>query len=74
MTPKELKEEMRRTIPSKFHDLLPLFLKASADKLPPYRYVDHAIELEDGKRPPFSPLYSISDLKLKALREYLHKH
>lgn len=74
MTPEELEEEMRQKIPSKFHDLLPLFLKASADKLPPHRYVDHAIELEDGKKPPFSSLYSMSDLELKALREYLDEH
>lgn len=74
MSPEELEEEMRQTIPSKFHDFLPLFLKASADKLPSHRYVDHAIELEEGKKPPFSPLYSMSDLELKALREYLEEH
>ena len=33
--------------------------------------VDHAIDLEPGKRPPFRPLYNLSERELTALREYL---
>ena len=33
--------------------------------------VDHAIDLELGKRPPFRPLYNLLVTKLQLLREYL---
>jgi hypothetical protein len=36
-----------------------LFSKKEADKLPPHRYVDHEIPLEDGTKPSFGPLYSL---------------
>ena len=36
-------------VPSQYHDFLSLFTKKGADKLPPHRYVDHEIPLEDDK-------------------------
>ena len=41
-----------------------------ADRLLPVG-VEYAIELEPGKRPPFRPLYYMSPIELKTLREYL---
>lgn len=67
-------EELLKKVPSEYHDLLPLFTKKEADKLPPHRYVDHAIELEEGKKPPFGPLYNMSNLELQALGEYLDEN
>lgn len=67
-------ETLRSLIPPDYHDFLKLFLKKSADRLPPRRYVDHAIELEEGTKPPFGPLYNMSELELKALREYLEEN
>ena len=32
---------------------------------------EHAIELEEGKKPPFQPLYNLSNKELEVLREYL---
>ncbi|KYG39898.1 hypothetical protein M433DRAFT_9657 [Acidomyces richmondensis BFW] len=30
--------------------------------LPPNRVTDHAINIQDGKEPPYSPLYALSEL------------
>ena len=38
-------------VPTQYHDLLPLFAKKGADKLPPHRYVDHEIPI-GGNKPP----------------------
>lgn len=70
----EEKQELYRKIPSEYHDLLPLFTKKEADKLPPHRYIDHVIEIEQGQKPPFGPLYNMSNLELEALWKYLEEN
>ena len=62
----EEREELLNKIPPEFHDLLPLFTKKEADKLPPHRYIDHTIEIQDNKKPPFSPMYNMSNPELQA--------
>ena len=47
-------------VPEYYHDLLLLFGKKGADKLPPHRYVDHEINLEADRKPPKGRMYSIS--------------
>lgn len=49
-------------------------MKIEADRLPPHRYIDHVIEIEDGKKPPFGPLYNMSNLELRALKNYLDEN
>jgi transposase InsO family protein len=53
----------------KFKELFTEGLPETA--LPAHKPWDHHIPLEDGKQPRFGPLYSLSEPKLKALREYL---
>jgi hypothetical protein len=43
-------------------------MKYEANELLPHRYIDHAIDLEDNAKPPFSSLYRISESKLKYLK------
>ena len=38
--------------------------------LPPHRSFDHAIDLQEGTKPPWGPLYALSEKELTALREY----
>jgi hypothetical protein len=66
-------EKLRKIVPPKFHDYLLLFTK-EADKLPPHRYVNHEIPLEDGTKPSCGPLYSMSASELKEVRAWLRKH
>jgi len=74
-SPKEKEEFLQSTIPSQFHNLLPLFQKKNTKRLPPHRGpLNCSINLEEGKSAPFSPLYPMSDLKLQALRAYLNNN
>ena len=61
-------------VPSDYHDLLPLFKKAVADKLPPHRKYDHTIPLKDDFEPPYGPLYSLSRNELLALKEWIQEN
>ena len=61
-------------VPPEYHDYLDVFSKAEADKLPPHRPFDHHITLQDGKTPPFGPIYSLSEKELGVLREYLDEN
>ncbi|KAJ1578391.1 hypothetical protein NDA11_005217 [Ustilago hordei] len=61
-------------IPPEYHQYLDVFSRVKADKLPPHRTYDHQIPLEEGKSPPFGPIYSLSEHELKTLRGYLEEN
>ncbi|SOV04760.1 uncharacterized protein UDID_17177 [Ustilago sp. UG-2017a] len=61
-------------IPQEYHQYLDVFSRVKADKLPPHRTYDHQIPLEEGKSPPFGPIYSLSEHELKTLQEYLEEN
>jgi hypothetical protein len=67
-------EQLRKLVPPEYHDHLLLFTKKEADKLPPHRYIDHEIPLEDGAKPSFGPLYSMSASEFKEVRAWLKEH
>ena len=48
-----------------------VFTPEYANKLPPHREVDHAIDIQPGKEPPYGPIYPLAPAVLKVLREYL---
>ena len=61
-------------VPNQYHDLLPLFTKKEANKLPPHRYVDHAIPLIQDKKPPMGRMYSMSDSELTEVRKWIEEN
>jgi transposase InsO family protein len=61
-------------VPSEYAEFADVFSKESASVLPPRRPYDHKIPLEPGTTPPFGPLYSLSEVELKALDEYLKEN
>jgi hypothetical protein len=61
-------------IPMQYHNFKDVFEKKNADILPEYRPYDCAIELQDGAQPPFGPIYSLSQMELAALREYIDEN
>lgn len=64
-----------KTIPFKYRDLEEVFSEKEADTLPPHRQgVDHSIPLEPGSKPPFGPIYSLSQDGLGVLSDYLKKN
>lgn len=57
------------TVPDEYSDV---FSKDSAAELPKYTSInDHAINLEEGKQPPYRPIYSLGPLELETLKTYI---
>ena len=67
-------EKIKQLLPKEYHDVVLLFKKAITDILPPYQPYDHKIILKEGFTPPFGPIYSLSIIELKALREWLDEN
>ena len=67
-------ETIPEHIPSCYHDFADVFSKAKADELPPRREYDHAVELEPGSSIPYGRIYRLSEVELKALREFLDEY
>ncbi|SYW81988.1 uncharacterized protein UHO2_00473 [Ustilago hordei] len=61
-------------IPPEYHQYLDIFSKTEANKLLLHCTYDHQIPLEEGKSPPFRPIYSLSEHELKTLLEYLEEN
>jgi hypothetical protein len=65
------REELKKTLPPKIHDMIPLFCRREAEKLAPHREgIDHRIDLReqaDGSLPSllWGPLYSMSKGELR---------
>ena len=49
-----------------------VFYKTKAKTLPSHWPLDHAINIKAGKTPPFEPLYNLSELELKVLKNYIN--
>ena len=57
-----------------YHDYLDVFSKIKADQLPEHRPYDHSIVLEDGETPPMGPIYSLSEVELTTLWEFIQEN
>ena len=66
MTKLELATQL---VPSEYHEYLSVFSKEEARTLPPRHYVNHAIPIIEGGKPPFGCMYSMSDQDLKELKQ-----
>jgi len=62
------------SIPPEYQEFANLFHKEEADKLPPHQPYNHTIPLEQGKTPPFGPIYKCSPGELDAIRKYIHEN
>ncbi len=60
--------------PEAYKDFEDVFSLESAGHLPLHEDHDHAINLIDGKQPPYRPIYSLSENKLYILWAYIDKH
>lgn len=71
---KSLKDILKELPPeiSVFEDV---FSPTNAKALAPHREgIDLAIDLQDGKQPPYGPLYPLSPAELEVLREYIQEN
>ncbi len=60
-------------VPSDYKDLIEVFSLEKAAELPTLDGRTHTIELEEGKEPPWGPIYNLVPKELKELRKYLTK-
>jgi hypothetical protein len=58
-------------VPETFQQYIKVLGKELTDKLPDHKPYDHAIDLRDGKQPPWGPMYPLNEMELQALRDYL---
>jgi hypothetical protein len=59
------------SVPVKYHEFADVFNNESAAELPRSGGAEHAIDTTAD--PPFGPLYSLSEVQLRALRDYLQE-
>ena len=60
------------TVSTKYSDYTNVFLSELAAELPEHTGInDHAIELEDSKRPLYGPIFSLGPVELEILKAYI---
>ena len=60
-------------IPEEYADFAETFDEKKAAELPPIDGPTHAIELEEGAKPPHGPIYALAEPEQKALQQYLEE-
>ena len=70
----KLKSDPATKLPEYYKDYLDVFDRKESDKLLLHRPFDCKIPLQEGKEPPYSPLYSISRDELQVVRNYLKEN
>ena len=59
-------------VPAEYSDYSNVFLAENAAKLSENTGInEHAIKLEEGKQPPFEPIYSLGLVELETLKTYI---
>lgn len=73
--PPDLDESLKQKVAPEYHDFLDVFSDIDVQTIPPHRNdYDMKIDLEDGAKPPFGPLYSLSPAEREALTKYLDEN
>jgi hypothetical protein len=68
-------DPLLKRIPEEYQEYLNLFKEElGIEALPQHGPWDHDIPLEEGKEPPFSPIYQMSEADLGTLREYIDEN
>ena len=65
-------DEAPTKVPAEYSDYSDVFSAENAAELPENTGMnEHAIELEEGKQPPFGPIYSLGPVELETLKTYI---
>jgi hypothetical protein len=74
-TSEEERDPLLKQIPKEYHEFVNMFREETGiEALPQHGQWDHDIPLEEGKEPPFSPIYQMSEADLGTLREYIDEN
>ena len=71
---KQENNELNIELPIEYQDFQDIFDKKASEILPPHRPYDHKIPLLPNTQPPFGPIYSLSEIELKTLKEYINEN
>ena len=70
----EGKPDIKITMPEILKEFVEISEEDKAYELPDHEPDDHPIDLKPNKKPPYDPIYSLSEDELTVLRTYLDKH
>ena len=62
------------TVPSEYHDFADIFSKSQANILAPHCSYHLKIYLDEGTASPWGPIYSLSQIELHALRDFIDEN
>ena len=63
--------ELLKNVTWQYRDYQSVFNGQYSDELPPHRSFNHAMDVVEGKEPPWEPIYALSEKELEVLRTYL---
>ena len=72
--PTPTQQKSTTLLPTKYQEFQDVFNKDKASRLPEHRPYDCPIDLQPGKDPPWGPIYSLSPVELKVLRDYIDEN
>ncbi len=67
----KLEKSTEEMVPAFYHQYLKTFDRTEAETLPPHRPYDCKLELEEDFKPKNAPVYPMSELELRVLKEYI---
>ena len=67
-------DQVCNKLPSEYHNYSNIFSKTKAKALIPHCSYDHAINLVPDSKPPFRPIYRLSEVEEKALKDFLDEN
>jgi hypothetical protein len=70
----DLPVSLKSLVPVYYYDILDVFSKEKSNTLPSHGPYDHKISLENGKAPPFGPIYPMNRIELQVLSEYIKEN
>ena len=66
-----LTQEELNELPKEYHDYADVFSKSDSEKLPQHRPYDIGIDLVEGSKPKWGPLYHMSNEEMAILKDYI---
>ena len=63
--------DIAQDLPEQYQEWASVFSEEEINKLPEHGPWDHEIHLEEGSKPPFGPIYPLSEFELEILRDYI---
>ena len=67
-------EKVRSQLPPEYQDFADVFSKSKAEALPPHRPYDLSIPISSDAKPPFGPVYRLSEVEERTLKDFIDEN